>query len=59
MNKKEKLDRIKVLETKAKQKYCELVNWGDVINELNDDDKVEYWDLAKDLNLFGDDYEYE
>ncbi len=59
MNEKEKLERIKVLETKAKDNFCEYSNWTDVIDTLHDDDKAEYWELAKDLSLFGDDYKYE
>ena len=56
---KEKLDRIRTLENTAKDKYTEYSNWSDVIAMLHDDDKAEYWELAKEVNLFGDDYEYE
>ena len=55
----EKLDRMIELERIAKNKYCECVEWDLVIDMLNDDDKAEYYKLAKELNMFGEDYNYE
>ena len=53
MNDKEKMERMIELERIAKNKYTDLINWELVMDMLNDDDKEEYYRLAKELKEFG------
>ncbi len=45
-------DRICELERIAKNKYCEYIDWEEIINMLSEDDQEEYYKLTKEINLF-------
>ncbi|KKN04529.1 hypothetical protein LCGC14_1096560 [marine sediment metagenome] len=47
IERKKDLDRQIELERVAKNKYCECIDWTEIINMLSADDQAEYYRLAK------------
>lgn len=53
---KEKENQFYQLEDQVKQIVIDNMDWGDVIKNLPVDDQERYWKLAKELQMFSDEY---